>query len=372
MAFALPVWLAVQEELLAQGDADCATPSCFDEFDDEALFQVFHLTRPCIAFITDAVRIRMKNVPMKKPAMSVDATVMVALNYYAHGVSSVDVLQRVAQSQSDCLAIICTVSRVFAGMSDLFISFPLLRNARVNVASRTEKLCRIPNVLGVLAPAHFKIRASPYEKETFRSFVNTLGYTSVVSQLICDCDGNILSVEKCCVGSTFEQEMWDSSFKGKEMEEELHGPFWVIGGKGYTLSKHVLTPVSEPANDRETRFNEAHTKIHNVMRTTLGSMKRRFRCLMQLGFAQEGSLDKKSNIIKACSVLHNIAKKFSVPPPPVAGKIEPLHPGKKHSVPSEINPEALKCRQEIIDGNFSTVSMSQDHVLAFSSCFQTL
>lgn len=71
-------------------------------------------------------------------------------------------------------------------------------------------------------------------------------------------------------------------------------------------------------------------------------------------------MDKKSNIIKACSVLHNIAKKFSVPPPPVAGKIEHLHPGKQHSVAVEINAEALKARQELIDGNFSVVSSSQD------------
>ncbi|XP_075949727.1 putative nuclease HARBI1 [Anarhichas minor] len=360
MAFALPVWLAVQEELLGHDGADCAAPSIFDDFDDDALFQMFHLTRPCIAFITDAVRIRMKNVALKKPALSVDATVMVALNYYAHGVSSAEVLQRVGPNQADSLAAICTVSEVIAGMADQFISFPLLREAKTNVASKIRKVCGIPYALGVLAPAHFKIRASPYEKETFRSFVNTLGYTSVVSQIICDSDGNILSVEKCCVGSTFEQEMWESSFKGREMEEELHGPYWVIGGKGYRLSKHVLTPVSEPANDGETRFNEAHAKIHNVMRTMLGSMKRRFRCLMQLGFAQECSLVKKANIIKACSVLHNIAKKFSVPPPPVAGKIEPLHPGKQHSVPVAINPEALQARQELIRCHFSIASTRKD------------
>lgn len=136
----------------------------------------------------------------------------------------------------------------------------------------------------------------------------------------------------------------------------LHPLVFLKGGKGYQLSKHVLTPVSEPANDKERRFNEAHAKIHNVMRTMLGSLKRRFRCLMQLGFAQEGSLNKKSNIIKACCVLHNIAKKFSVPPPPIAGKIERLHPGKQHPVGVEVNPEALKARQELIDGNFSVDS----------------
>ncbi|KAM9336467.1 putative nuclease HARBI1 [Symphorus nematophorus] len=361
MAFALPVWIAVQEELLGHGEADSESPSCFDDFDDEALFQLFHLNRPCIVFITDSVRTRMKKVALKKPALSVDAMVMLALNYYAHGVSSAAVQQKVGMSQiADSSALISTVSGVIAGMSDQFISFPVIQEAQANVASKIEKFCGIPNVLGVLSPAHFKIRASPYEKDTFRSFVNTLGYTSVVSQIICDSDGNILSVEKCCVGSTFEQEMWESSFKGREIEEELHGPYWVIGGKGYHLSKHVLTPVSEPANDKETRFNEAHAKIYNIMRTTLGSMKRRFRCLMQLGFAQEGSLDKKSNIIKACSVLHNISKKFSVPPPPVAGKIERLHPGKPQSGPIEINPEALKARQELIDNNFSVVSNSED------------
>lgn len=75
---------------------------------------------------------------------------------------------------------------------------------------------------------------------------------------------------------------------------------------------------------------------------------------------QEGSLDKKSNIIKACSVLHNISKKFSVPPPPVVGKIEPLHPGKQHSVSVDINSEAQKARQELIHCNFSVASSRHD------------
>lgn len=122
----------------------------------------------------------------------------------------------------------------------------------------------------------------------------------------------------------------------------------------------MLTAVHAPANDKEIRFNEAHTKIHNVMRTTLGSLKRRFRCLMQLGFAQETALNKKSSIIKACCVLHNIAKKFSVPPPPVAGKIEPLHPGKLRALPTEVNEQALKVRQKVIDACFSSVGGSQN------------
>lgn len=230
MAFAMPVWLAVQDELLKHGEAEEGPRSCFDDFDDETLFQMFHLTRPCMEFITDAVGIRMKKDNLKDLVLPVDSMVMVALNYYAHGVSSADILKRFGLSQIDCLtAIVGTVSGVIAGLSDQFISFPLTTKTRIKVAAKIKKLCGIPGVLGVVAPAHFRTRVSPYEKDAFRSFVNAQGYTSVVSQIICDNDGNILSAEKCCVGSTYEQDMWDSSTMGREMEEELHGPFWVVG-----------------------------------------------------------------------------------------------------------------------------------------------
>ncbi|XP_068610589.1 putative nuclease HARBI1 [Brachionichthys hirsutus] len=354
MAFPLPVWLAVQEELLGYGGEEDAARSCFDDFDEEALFQMFHLTRPCLSFIADYVRVRMSTkITPTKPALSGDVMIMVALNYYAHGISSVAILRKAGLSMSDCTAVICSVSGVIAEMCEQFVSFPRSREARAAVASKAETLCGIPNVLGVLHAAHFKIRASPYEKSRFRTFVNSLGFTSALSQIICDSDGNILSVEKCCAGSTFEQEVWESSLIGKEVEQEAHGPHWVVGGSGYNLSKHLLTPVSGPANEKESRFNQAHAKIHNVMRTTLGSMKRRFRCLMQLGFAQEGLLDRQYNIIKTCCVLHNVAKKFSVPSPSVDFKIEHLDPGKQRSAPVATDPEALKARQELIDGKSS-------------------
>ncbi|XP_038156991.1 putative nuclease HARBI1 [Cyprinodon tularosa] len=352
MAFPAPIWLAVQEELLGsiEPEEDYGSRSCFDGFTDEALFETFHLSRPCIAFITEAVRVRLKSAAFKRSPLPADVMLMAALNYYAHGLFTPAVQQKVPPvSLTTALS---AVSGVIAGMSDVFISFPLTVEARSRTASKIQELCGISDVLGVLAPAHFKIRASPYDKPSFKSFINVMGYTSVVSQFICDCEGNILSVEKCCVGSTFEQELWDSSFKGREVEEDLHGAFWFIGGKGYKLSKHVLTPVSEPMSVRDVRFNEAHAKMDKVMQKMLWSMKTRFRCLQQLGFAEETSLNKKSNIIKACSVLHNIAKKFSVPLPPAAGKEELPYPGKPYSAPMEINHEALRARQELIDRNF--------------------
>nr|XP_057917991.1 putative nuclease HARBI1 [Doryrhamphus excisus] len=353
MSDALPVWFAVQAELLGhEEELDSQSRSCFACYDDDTLFEMFHLTRPCIEFIADIIRVRMKKY-MLSP-LTVDTMIMVTLNYYAHGSTTIALVKRF-NLKTDCQSIVCTVSEVVASMSDQFISFPQTRRAKVDIAHMVEEFCGIPDVLGILAPTHFKIRSSPSDKNTLaftrQQFVNTLGYKSVVSQIICDLDGNILSVEKCCVGSTCEQDLWRTSFRGREIEEELYGQYWVIGGEGYNLSKRLLTPVSDPEGDAQFRFNEAHAKIHNVTQTKLRSLKWRFRCLTQLSFA----LDKLTNVVKACCVLHNIAKKFSVPLPIGDDKFEDRQPSNPcPGLAAALSSDGLRARQELIDSSFNT------------------
>ncbi|KAJ0015902.1 hypothetical protein NQD34_014192 [Periophthalmus magnuspinnatus] len=352
MAYPLPMLLATYEALIEDGDDEI--PSCFDEFDDEALFNLFHLTRPCLMFIVDSMRVCMHNVSPKSPPLSVDALVMVTLNYYAHGISSASLLTKLGLTHTHCPAIISLVSGKISEMTDKFVSLPETKEAKATVASNIEAICGIPNVLGILASPHFRVRVSPYDKENYRTFFSPLGYTAVVSQIICDSDGNILFVEKCEAGRTPEQEMWASSAKGNEIEEGLYGPYWLIAGKGYLQSKHVLTSVTDPSNEPEVRFNEAHAKILGIMWATLSCLMRRFKVLLQLGFAKENCLDQKANIIRACCVLHNIAKKFSVPSLPVGS--EPVYPGKQHSGTLEVSNEALNARQALINRVFSAPS----------------
>lgn len=242
MAHPLALWLAVQEELFAEeeedgeegrdGEYQCAS-GCFDDFTDSELEQTFHLRRACLAFIRDTVHARMKKHVSKKPERSVDAMLQVALSYYARGFVTTTLLRRAGLTHSrNATTIINTVSGVIAGMSDQFISFPTSPEAKASMTTKLEGMFGVPDVLGILAPVHFKIRASPYERDTYGSFLNSMGFTSVVSQLICDYDGNLLSVEKCCKGGTCEQDMWKTSFKGREMEEDRHGPYWLVGTMG--------------------------------------------------------------------------------------------------------------------------------------------
>lgn len=244
MAFAPAVWLAVQSEFVGYGDVGGSAPRgnvTFDDFDDEALFKIFHLTRPCINFITDNVRLRMKGAKQTiKPGVSVEEMVMTTLNYYAHGVSSIAIQEQVGINHLDSPEVICTVSKLLADMAAQFITFPFARDDRAKIAHKIEAFCGIPDVLGILACGHFKIRASPTDKGTF---LNTWSCTTIMTQIICDCDGNILNVEKCCAGSAREQEIWDSSFKGREMEGDLYGKSWVIGKLKDAILNNVITSI---------------------------------------------------------------------------------------------------------------------------------
>lgn len=121
-----------------------------------------------------------------------------------------------------------------------------------------------------------------------------------------------------------------------------------------------MTPVTVPVTEGEIQYNKAHKMLDDIMQKTLSTLKRRFRCLLHLGYRQETTLDRNTDIIKACSVLHNISQKFSVPPPNAAGEVELAVPSKQHSKELEVCPEAVKARQKVIYEFFSNVSMETE------------
>ncbi len=92
---------------------------------------------------------------------------------------------------------------------------------------------------------------------------------------------------------------------------------------------HVLTPVEafRIKSNAVLRFNQAHAQLHGRTQQVFGSLKSRFQCLRDIGSIQ--SPESVECTIKACCVLHNICKKFSVPLP-LDFSVEPLHP------PSEV------------------------------------
>ncbi|XP_036416519.1 putative nuclease HARBI1 [Colossoma macropomum] len=354
MSFAGAVWLAVQENLyrgISRGPARKSSNDssnsdgiseesrgCLNSFDDYFLSQCFHLSRQCLTFLLDYVKSRLKKDVFRpvNDAASIEAMTLAALYFYAHGFLPSKITDMLGLEHTSASEAVNIISKVLADMAPSFITFPGGYNDRMGVAQGFKNMSGIPNVVGVLGCLHIKVTPPPAEESLF---LNTLGYHSVMVQMISDADGNLLSVEKCCPGGALEQAIWERSNICQEFSSFQHGQTWVVGGRGLPPGRHVLTPVerSQIKSSATRRFNTAHSQVLASTQHVFGSLKTRFQCLHDLGVVQANALEPVARILIACCVLHNISKKFSVPLPqePV---LEPVHPAQEVGKEGEENP----------------------------------
>ncbi|TSK20273.1 Protein ALP1-like [Bagarius yarrelli] len=354
MSYAGAVWHAVQDDLYRNSEPtakirtsdsiNSATSqenrellSHLDIFDDYFLSQCFYFSRRCLAFISDCIKARIQKDVFRSDsdATPVEAMTLAALYFYAHGFLPRKITDALGLEHASASDAVNTVSKVLEDMSTDFITFPATYDARMGVAQGFKYISGIPNVVGVLGSLHVHVKPSPSEEHLF---LNRRGYHSVMVQIISDVDGNLLSVEQCCPGGTGEQAVWESSSIFQEFNRLQHGQSWVLGGKGLSKAKHVLSPLeSSRLKTNATRhFNNAHFQVWKSTQHVFGSLKTRFRCLQSLGSVVADNLKPVARIVNACCVLHNIAKKFSEPLPSKL-VLEHFHPDPEMSQEKQEN-----------------------------------
>lgn len=77
----------------------------------------------------------------------------------------------------------------------------------------------------------------------------------------------------------------------------------MLGDNGYPCSRHLLTPLLNPATDAERRYNRAHASTRNVVERTFGIIKNKFRCFFN---GMNLNIDTTKAAIIAISIIHNI------------------------------------------------------------------
>ncbi|KAK9744964.1 DDE superfamily endonuclease [Popillia japonica] len=135
-----------------------------------------------------------------------------------------------------------------------------------------------PHVIGCIDGMHITIQSPGGDNaEVYR---NRKGYFSYNVQVVCDCHLKIRS---------------DSA---------------------YPCKTYLMTPILHPANDAETRYNNAQTKTRNCVERCFGIWNCRFPALsVGLRISKETAL----KAIVAAAVLHNLAadEGLEVPEPEV-------------------------------------------------------
>ncbi|XP_063622866.1 putative nuclease HARBI1 [Cydia splendana] len=197
----------------------------------------------------------------------------------------------------------------------MFIHFPTTREERDDIRQSFFNKYGIPGVIGSIDCSHFKI-FTPKKEEEHLYFCRK-HYHSMNVQMICDHDCKILSINAKFGGAAHDSFIWENSNVNNYIQS-LHRRneiVWLLGDSGYPQRPWLMTPYLNPTpNSIEETFNAAHTSARVVIENTFGRLKNRWRCVHRdrnLHYRPE----KCSQIIIACSVLHNIALKYNVPDP---------------------------------------------------------
>lgn len=116
-----------------------------------------------------------------------------------------------------------------------------------------------------------------------------------------------MDIVACWRGSAHDSRIFNES---KIKEKFENGAFLgrLLGDGGYRCCNYLFTPVQNPTNVKEKKYNTAHIKTRNVVERLFGVWKSRFRILLE-----KIRLSRKNAkiLIVALAVLHNLSIEFN-------------------------------------------------------------
>ena len=223
--------------------------------------------------------------------------VLVALRFYATGT-----FQRVighlfgVGAFAACTAI-HKVSKAIAKQRTQFLSFP---ENLADTKRRFYDVAHFPGVIGAIDCTHIRIICP--NKENAMAFVNRKQFYSINVQAVCESDAFITNTVARWPGSTHDSRIFDNTIADKLRDGAIDGI--LVGDSGYACRAYLMTPILEPKNAGEVRYNTAHRRTRCVIKRCFGLLKRRFPCF-HLGLRT--ALANTLVIIVANAVLHNFA-----------------------------------------------------------------
>ncbi|KAM7290153.1 putative nuclease HARBI1 [Ixodes scapularis] len=162
-------------------------------------------------------------------------------------------------------------------------------------------------------------------------YVNRHLYHSINVQVVVDASCRIRNVVARWPGSTHDSRIFTESTLSVKLADGVYDGL-LLGDSGYTCQPWLMTPFLSPSSAAEVRYNTAHTTTRSIVERTIGQLKRRFHCL-HAELRMEPS--RCCDIIVACCVLHNLAKRYPCAMPgtaiPPEVPVQPMAAGRGES-----------------------------------------
>uniref|UniRef100_A0A672HG15 Putative nuclease HARBI1 n=1 Tax=Salarias fasciatus TaxID=181472 RepID=A0A672HG15_SALFA len=271
---------------------------------------------------------------------------MSTLGCLANGTFQREMADIYGVSQPTMSRILPTVLDAIISLAPTYIQFPYENHRQAEIKQGFHAVAGFPNIIGAIGCTHIAIKA-PSHNEC--SYINSEGYHSINTQIICDSTMSLLNVVARWPGGTPDSSILQNSscFNISKLLSGLSVLYYVIstGDRGYPLKPWLMTPVANPSTPQEQHYNRAHARSRAVVDHAVGLLKGRWLCLSNVGGILKYEPKKVCQIILACCVLHNLAIKRGVPLQEPPREDKPLLSAEPFPPP---DPAAIQTRETII------------------------
>lgn len=282
---------------------------------------------------------------------------VLTLRFYATGSFLLTVADFCGVSEATACRIVKKVSIAIAKLCPEFITMPTKEHEVKTVKSMFYKIAKFPKVIGCIDCTHIRIQSPGGENaEIFR---NRKGFFSFNVQAVCNGNMEFIDLVARWPGSAHDSNIFSNSRLRARLESEEFSDCFILGDSGYSVRSYMMTPLSNPRTEGERLYNESQIRTRNIIERCFGVWKRRFP-ILSLGMRV--SDNTVMTIIVACGVLHNIARQYNDPDPPI-----------EEDVAINMNDEENTAQECGLDGrgtaNASTrTSLIRDYFARYINC----
>ncbi|XP_049315330.1 putative nuclease HARBI1 [Bactrocera dorsalis] len=254
---------------------------------------------------------------VQKSNIPFDLRFLTSLYFYGHGSyqKCVGNNYMLSMSQSSVSRALHFISKLIVDVKGSEICFPSSAQDVSDAKKGFYTKFGIKGTIGAIDCTHIGIVSPSTTDATtpLSLFMNRKGFYSLNVEAVCDHRLLFTAVNARYPGSCHDSGIWTTSPTRMHLTNTYNtqSDSWLLGDQGYPLEPWLLTPVAEPSNAREVRYNKLHAKARNTIERAFGVLKSRFRCLSKHRILHY-SPEKASLIIYACTILHNILLKHGV------------------------------------------------------------
>lgn len=226
---------------------------------------------------------------------------LVTLRYLATGNFLLTIADCIDIAKSSACRAVGEVVQLIAYLAPDYIQFPSPEEAH-HLAEKFHDVGGMPGVIGCVDGTHIPIQRPGGENaEDYRC---NKGFFSLNVQGICDSDMKFTNIVASWPGSVHDDTIFENSHVYNILEQGNYNGFYLLGDSDYQCREYLLTPIPEPKNEKERKYNTSHAETRNCVKKAFSVLKRRFACL---SIPLRTKLMNSKRIVMACVVLHNIA-----------------------------------------------------------------